>query len=259
MNNSNDFLYKTKKKFQNLKLVKFYTKWLSKPFSFIANAISWSVFAILLGAAAFLVYYYVSMQNYAKNGAGFEPKYYLYTIISGSMYPTIDIYDVVFVTRVGTAEEIKVDDIVSYNSSEFIYGESISVTHRVVEVKVDDNNNYTYVTKGDYNLAIDPKEVSFSQIDGVVTFKIPQLGRLQFFLASKVGWFVVIIVPALFILIKYVIKLLNLAGIFSSISSDSKFFPLFNKKLQLPQKSSAKSKTTSNKKTISNKKTTNRK
>lgn len=229
-----NFYNKTKSKFLNLKIVKFYEKWLYKPFKFIANAISWSVFMILLVCAVFLVYYYLSMKSYSENGAGYEPDFYLYTIISGSMYPTIEVYDVVFVSSVDSSDDIEVGDIISYNSSSFVSGETISVTHRVVEIVVDKDNNYTYYTKGDNNLAVDSDGVSFSQVAGVVEFKIPQLGRLQFFLASEIGWLLVIVIPALFIIIKYIVQIINLSKLFGKIPRNSIFFPLFNKQILLP-------------------------
>lgn len=239
----NDLIYKLSKwykekktKFLNLGISKFYKKWLYKPFKFVATAISWSVFVILIICAVFLIYYYLSMKSYSENGAGYEPKYSLYTIISGSMYPTIEVYDVVFVVLVDNPEDIEVGDIISYNSSSFISGETISVTHRVVEIVVDKDNNYTYYTKGDNNLSKDSEGISFSQITGTVEFKIPQLGRLQFFLASEIGWFLIIILPALFIIIKYIVQLINLPKLFGKIPKDSIFFPIFNKPIMLPFK-----------------------
>lgn len=239
MKELSNFYNKLKTKFKKLKIVRLYNKWLYKPIKFVSTAISWSVFTILLLCAIVLMYYYFSMQTYASKGAGYEPTFYLYTIISGSMYPTIEVYDVVFVLDVEDPEDIEVGDIVSYNSSSFVSGETISVTHRVVEITVDKDNNYTYYTKGDNNLAVDSNGITFEQIAGTVEFKIPQLGRLQFFLASKIGWFLIIILPALFIIIKYIIQLFNLPKLFSKIPSDSIFFPLFNKQIMLPYKGDA--------------------
>lgn len=228
------FYNSLKNKFHELTIVKWYKRTLYKPFKFIASAISWAIFCILIICAILLINYYIQMKNYAENGVGYEPTYSLYTIISGSMYPTIEVYDVVVVFDVDDPSEIEVGDVLTYNSSEFMEGQTITVTHRVVEITVDKDGNYTYYTKGDNNLSVDANGVSVNQILGVVGFKIPQLGRLQFFLASEIGWLLVIVLPALFIIIKYIVQLFNLSKIFSKIPKDSFLFPLFNKPLMLP-------------------------
>lgn len=231
-----------KNKFMNFKLIKFYKKRLYKPLKFIASAISWSVFAILLVCAAFLIYYYASLQNYAKKGAGYEPDFYLYTIISASMYPTIEVYDVILVKRIEEASAVKVGDIISYNSSAFIYGDTINVTHRVIEISKE-GDKYSYTTKGDNNLSKDSTAVNFNQIDGKVIFKIPQLGRLQFFIASKIGWFVAVVLPAMFIIVKYIIGLLNIPALFKRNNKDTLLFPLYKNQKKLTYKEKKKTKT----------------
>ena len=44
-------------------------------------------------------------------------------------------------------------------------------------------------------------------------FKIPKLGKLQFFLASKKGWLLAIIIPAVVIIVYDIIKLIKLISI----------------------------------------------
>ena len=40
--------------------------------------------------------------------------------------------------------------------------------------------------------------------------RIPQLGRLQFFLSTKIGWFVVVFIPAILVIIYDIIKIIKL-------------------------------------------------
>ena len=54
---------------------------------------------------------------------------------------------------------------------------------------------------------------------GKVYFKIPQLGRIQFFLASKSGWMVAILIPALAIISYDLYKLFRLVLLKSKILS----------------------------------------
>lgn len=236
MKSSLKIKYKLQDKVRSSKIMLFWYKHLYKPFKFITNAISWSFFLILIMFAAFLIYYYVSLQTYRVKGVGYEPKISLFRIISGSMEPTINIYDVILVLKKNDPEEIKVDDIISFNSDKFLIGQTISVTHRVVEIARDNNGEYLYYTKGDNTLSRDPDPVSFSDISGVVSLKIPQLGRLQFFLASEIGWLLVIVIPALFIVVKYVIELLNLPLIMSKLDKNGKFMPLYTKRYLLTYK-----------------------
>lgn len=235
-----DLIDSTKLKIKNSKIAKFYNDKLSVPVAFVTSVITWSIFVILLMCAAFLIYYYVSMQRYAKHGAGYEPEISLYTIVSGSMKPAIDVYDVVVVFDVNKPQELAVGDVISYNSSDFIQGQTITVTHRISSISQSKNGEYTYYTKGDNNFSQDAHGISFNQILGRVELKVPQLGRIQFFLASKFGWLVVVVIPALFIIIKYIVQLLHLSELGKKVKKDSIFFPLFHKQLQLPYKEKLK-------------------
>ena len=62
--------------------------------------VSWVIFALLIICAILLVYYFVATKIYEKKGKGYEPAFFLYTIISPSMVPTINVYDVVVNTNV---------------------------------------------------------------------------------------------------------------------------------------------------------------
>ena len=67
-----------------------------------------------------------------------------------------------------------------------------------------------FVTKGDANSAVDSDKVFPNNVLGKVLFKIPQLGRIQFFLASKGGWLIGILIPALAIIAYDIYKVIKL-------------------------------------------------
>ena len=67
-----------------------------------------------------------------------------------------------------------------------------------------------YRVKGDANEVADDEKVYPNNVIGKVMFKIPQLGRLQYFLASRTGWLVAILIPALVIIGYDVYKLIRL-------------------------------------------------
>ena len=227
-------LYKFKEKLSNNKFIKFYCDKLHRPIKFISTAISWTVFAILIVCATFLLYYFISLQMYAKKGVGYEPRISLYTIISGSMLPEIDVYDVVFVVKQDNPNDIKVGDVISFNSTTFRPGENISVTHRVIEILVDKNGEYSYYTKGDNNLVRDPSPVKFSNVTGTVEMKIPQLGQIQFFLSSNVGFLILIVIPAVYVLTKYLIK--TIKRLVKIVKPKIVMLPIFKKQKLLTYK-----------------------
>ena len=176
----------------------------------ILNIISWTIFALLILIALFLLYYAIATQIYAKKGEKYKPAFSLYTIISGSMEPNINVYDVVVDTKVDNPEDIKVGDIITFTSSSSLtYG--VTITHRVIAI---DNSNgvYRYRTQGDNNLVPDDTYVEFGNVLGKVLFKVPQLGRVQFLLLKAGSWLFIILIPSLGIVIYDILKVLKLAG-----------------------------------------------
>ena len=58
---------------------------------FIANTISWTALVLLILVALFLAYYTISNRLAEANGYKKDPFISLYTIISGSMIPNINV------------------------------------------------------------------------------------------------------------------------------------------------------------------------
>jgi len=179
-----------------------------KIFSFLMKLVSWCIMAILSIIGIFLVSYLII--NKIAQAKGQNAPLGLYTIISPSMTPNIAVYDVVFVVK-KDPKEIEVGDIISYYSSNSYFGNT-PITHRVVE-KFNTNNGVTFRTRGDANPVVDNEIIMEKSVIGTVRFVIPQLGRIQFFLASKGGWFIVILIPALGIIIYDIVKLVKLIAI----------------------------------------------
>lgn len=178
-------------------------------FKFISTIVSWTIFVLLLICAVLLLYYFVATRIYVAKGAGHEPKFSLYTIISPSMVPNINVYDVVIDIKVKKPEDIKINDVITFSSSmPGVNGGT--VTHRVIAISKDSNGEYYYQTKGDNNLVEDSVNVKFENIVGKVVLKIPGLGNLQRFMATKAGWLVLVLIPALYIILSDLIKLIKL-------------------------------------------------
>lgn len=178
-------------------------------FSLISTIISWTIFVLLVLCATFLVYYFIATRIYIAKGSGYEPKFSLYTIISPSMVPNINVYDVIVDVKVDKPEDIKINDVITFNSNiPEVSGNTI--THRVIAINKDAEGNYYFQTKGDNNLVEDGVNVEFSNIIGKVALKIPQLGKVQSFLASKAGWLFIILIPALYVILKSIMKIVKL-------------------------------------------------
>lgn len=131
----------------------------------------------------------------------FSGDYDAFIVLSDSMQPAIKSGDLVFVGKPNRpfVNEIKPGAIVTYQHNEGL------VTHRVVSVTGD-----TLVTQGDAMEGPDPWPVSrFYDVKGSYIARIPYVGNLNAFIRTRTGWFVAIILPAIFLLtliIKEIVK-----------------------------------------------------
>lgn len=179
-------------------------------FKYITTVVSWTIFVLLVVIGVLLVYYYISVRLYATKGEKYEPKFSIYTIVSESMEPTINKYDVIINTKVDDIDDVKVNDVITFISTwKVTYG--MTITHRVVGTKTLDDGEKCLVTRGDNNTVEDMACVKKSDLIGVTKAVIPSLGKVQFFLSSSSGFLLVILVPALYIIIKDIFKIFNLS------------------------------------------------
>ena len=179
-------------------------------FKYISTVVSWTMFVLLIIIGILLIYYYISVRLYATKGEKYEPKFSVYTIVSQSMEPTISVYDVIINTKVDDIKDVKINDVITFiSTSNITYG--MTITHRVVGTKKMDTGEVCLITRGDNNTQEDNSCVTKSNLIGVTKAVIPGLGKIQFFLSSSLGWILIIILPALYIIIKDVIKIFGLA------------------------------------------------
>jgi len=118
-----------------------------------------------------------------------------FTIYGGSMMPTIPIGSVVAAKSV-EASAIKVGDIITFRTS--TEADKV-VTHRVVEVS-NDSGALSFRTAGDANANPDANAVLAENVVGKVWFHVPFLGYLSFFVTTKLGFILLIVVPGTFII-----------------------------------------------------------
>ena len=177
-----------------------------RKFKNFTGTLGWIIFALLITIAMFLLLVLITNKIAEKRHE--KPIMGLYTIVSPSMTGSIDVYDVVFVLRVPT-KLIHRGDVITFRAEDTIFGDT-PVTHRIIEKYTDDDGSMVYVTKGDFNQYKDKFYAYERNLVGKVLFKIPQLGRIQFFLVGRKGWFVVVLLPALGIIAMDIFKILKL-------------------------------------------------
>ena len=109
-----------------------------------------------------------------------------FSIISGSMEPTIKKNDIVIVKKVQQSE-IKTNDIITFNLENEI------VTHRVIKIEKIDGQ-IIYTTKGDSNEVSDLRKIQYNQIEGKYIGKISKVGKLFTLLKNKIIFGIVLFV-----------------------------------------------------------------
>lgn len=186
----------------------------------VSKILSWALFVILLLAAIFLLYYFVATKIYTAKGPGYEPKFSIYTIASGSMEPKIKVYDAIINVKIDNTNDIEVGDIITFVSTSLL-SPGKTITHRVIAITQDEDGKICYQTQGDANDIADQACAKYHNIIGKVIFKIPQLGRVQKLLASKGGWLIFILIPALYIITRDILRLTKLSNIKSTATKMS--------------------------------------
>ncbi len=171
---------------------------------FGTKLVSYSLICFLMVISAFLVFYVFSSKYYQSKGK--MPPFALYTIVSSSMEPTIDVYDVVFIKKTNPSKLVKGDIITFYSSNPF-FGNT-PITHRIENV-INEEDDIYFEVKGDANEISDQELVLSSNVIGRVYFKLPAFGKIQYFIASKGGLLLAIMIPAVFVLFYDSFKILK--------------------------------------------------
>lgn len=194
----------SKSKHYNVKIVK-----KKEPLiKLILGILSYALFIWLLLIGVTLLVYVLDIRIRAAKGDYSSPTFNAYVVLTGSMLPEIEVYDVV-VTKKVDAEKLKEGDVITFASVDTRFLDTI-ITHRIIKKNPpSDTEGYTFQTKGDNNNVADSALVPENRIFGKVILKIPKLGYLQDFLASKGGWIIVILIPCLTVISYDTVKLIK--------------------------------------------------
>ena len=177
----------------------------------ILKLLSTIVISFVCLLVIFLVYYIITSQIHA-NDESYKPPVSVYTIVSPSMTPVINVYDVVVNKRVNNPENIQVGDIITY-ISQSPTSEGMTITHRVVAISQLPDGTYEYMTQGDNNSEPDSLYVTFNQVIGKEIIIIPYLGKLQFLIANQKGWLFLLLIPVSIYVLIEIYKLIDLFGL----------------------------------------------
>ena len=113
------------------------------------------VFVCLI--AIFLIYYIINSQLHADD-ENYKPKFSIYTIVSPSMTPVINVYDIVINIRPETPKDIQVGDIINkvdLISSEMILHKCDELFRLIFVNELSKNDiGYDGKLKFDYNCII---------------------------------------------------------------------------------------------------------
>lgn len=118
-----------------------------------------------------------------------------FTVLTGSMEPTINIGDLIVVKEV-SEDDIKVGDIITFSSID----ENSIVTHRVKDI-INEDGKVRYITQGDANNVEDQNPVDSSNVIGKVGRWIPKVGASASWMKSNLKLIIVLVFVITFMVV----------------------------------------------------------
>lgn len=125
------------------------------------------------------------------------PGFGFYIVKTGSMAPAINPGDVIFTVPPGN--QVRPGEVITFQPEN-----KVLVTHRVLSVE-----NGQIQTRGDANQDPDGSRISLSQVMGRYLFKIPAIGQITALLHTRMGWFMIVIVPSILLVLWIVIEIIK--------------------------------------------------
>ena len=122
-----------------------------------------------------------------------------FVVLSGSMEPEYHVGSLIYVKSVDY-KSLQVGDDITY-----MLDEDTAVTHRIIEVLVDEEDPETlrYFTQGVANEVPDATSVHYKNIIGKPVFTIPYLGYVSNYIQNPPGMYIAIAAGAILILLVF--------------------------------------------------------
>jgi signal peptidase I len=143
--------------------------------------LNWAGNVVLLMLVAVAILSIVSFVK-SKSTKNYIPgigSYKFLAVLSGSMNPTFNTYDMI-IDKLVNAESLKTGDVITFRVDDKL------VTHRITQVTKKDNY-VLFKTKGDANNVEDEGEVLAKNVVGKYVFHIPYLGLVMSKIRGPVG------------------------------------------------------------------------
>lgn len=157
--------------------------------------------ATLFVIGVFTIIFLQRVSNNSVNLGGYS----LYTVVSESMLPKYELWDMIFVKETDP-EDIKLYDDVVYIGEKDDFKDKI-VTHRVISIR-QEGDKYIYTTKGLNNSVEDP-EITEDQLLGKVLCKSTILSFLSKIINNIYGFYFVVFVPLVIVIFLEVLEMIN--------------------------------------------------
>lgn len=149
---------------------------------------------ILLGIALIVLVYALISRITGNNPAIFG--LHFFRVSSSSMYPELDVGDVILVKETDPSE-LRLGDTISYEGRIGNYAGKV-ITHKIVAEPYEKNGVFHFTTRGIYQCYEDDPPIVESQVIGRYLCTIPLIGWVYEFFGHWYGFltFVLIIVAA---------------------------------------------------------------
>ena len=159
--------------------------------------LSWLLLTVLVGLGLVIAVSFFNLPGGIK----------LYTVMSGSMEPTIGLGSLILVKG---QPGYQPGDIITYKLAEDANNPrpKVTATHRIFAIK-DNIGQLEFVTKGDANDQPDSGPVRADLIIGKVIAHLPYLGRAAAFAKTKEGFILAVIIPATLIIYSEILNIKN--------------------------------------------------
>lgn len=158
----------------------------------------------------------------------------LITIETGSMEPTYNSGDLVFMKKLTNEEKdnLKVGDIITFRTSIDINGDGKAGDLNTHRIHAHEEGTLTFVTKGDHNLIPDneganPYTVHYDDIIGLCEEdgKLGGVGSVVKFLRSSLGFFLCIVLP---LILFFLYELYRFISILMAQKAEKKTAPVID-------------------------------
>lgn len=162
-----------------------------KVFSYIIKTIK-----VLIYTGLVLFIAIVLLQKFSNNSITLF-NYRMFTVLTGSMQPKYNIGDVLLCKEVDV-ETLEVGDDISYLGKEGSYKNKV-ITHRIVKIEKDKNNELLFHTQGLTNSVEDPV-VKENQIYGKIVRNMGLLSYIHKLISTPGGFYLCIFIPLMILI-----------------------------------------------------------